>query len=109
MDNEKQLSLALQEIEQVEVQVEVRGRRHWNSFQLQIALRQAEDHAQQQTYEAPTELIELLKRTHYHEEAAFEVKRKLAETALLSAKDQVNVEPELLSIHFMFVLDGPNF
>ena len=78
-------------------------------FQLQIALRQAEEHAQHQTYEAPTELIELLKRTHYHEEAAFEVKRKMAETALLCAKDQVNVESELVSINVLFLLDGPNF
>ncbi|CAF2338686.1 unnamed protein product [Rotaria sp. Silwood2] len=46
-DHEKQLSLALQEIKQ-----------------LQIALHQAEEHAQQQSYEPPNELIDLLKRTY---------------------------------------------
>jgi len=73
VDHEKQLSLALQEIDQ-----------------LQIALRQAEEHAQQQSYEPPSELLELLKRTHQVEERAFETKRKLAETALITAKDQMS-------------------
>ncbi|CAF0740607.1 unnamed protein product [Rotaria sp. Silwood1] len=73
IDHEKQLSLALQEIEQ-----------------LQIALRQAEEHAQQQSYEPSNELIDLLKRTYHIEETAFEVKRKLTETALITAKEQMN-------------------
>ncbi|CAF0927732.1 unnamed protein product [Adineta steineri] len=73
IDHEKQLSLALQEIEQ-----------------LQLALRKAEEHAQHQSYEPPNELIELLRRTYHNEEAAFEVKRKLAETALITAKEQMN-------------------
>ncbi|CAF1099642.1 unnamed protein product [Adineta ricciae] len=73
VDHEKQLSLALQEIEQ-----------------LQIALRQAEEHAKHQSYEPSNELIELLKRTFQNEEAVFEVKRKLAETALTTAREQMN-------------------
>ena len=61
-------------------------------LQLQIALKQAEEHAQQQSYEPSNELINLLRRTHHVEEAAFEVKRKLAENALITAKDQVKLE-----------------
>lgn len=67
----------------------------FSSIQLQIALHQAEEHAQNQSYEPSNELIELLKRTYNMEEIAFEVKRKIAETALITAKDQVN-EPSLL-------------
>ncbi len=52
-------------------------------------MHQAEEHAQHQSYEPPSELIDLLKRTYHIEEIAFEVKRKLAETALMTAKDQV--------------------
>jgi hypothetical protein len=52
-------------------------------------LRQAEEHAQHQCYEPPNELIDLLKRTYHIEESAFEVKRKLAEASLLTAKEQV--------------------
>ncbi|CAF1031135.1 unnamed protein product [Rotaria sordida] len=72
-DNDKQLRLAIQEIEQ-----------------LRIALRKAEEHARHQSYEAPTELIDLLKRTYHIEEAAFEIKRKSAESAMLTAKEQMN-------------------
>lgn len=35
------------------------------------------------------ELIDLLKRTYHIEEVAFETKRKLAENAMLNAKEQV--------------------
>ncbi|UJR33376.1 hypothetical protein I4U23_020824 [Adineta vaga] len=73
VDHEKQLSLALQEIEQ-----------------LQIALRQAEEHAKHQSYEPPNELVDLLRRTYHNEEISFETKRKLAETALTTARDQMN-------------------
>ncbi|CAF2070722.1 unnamed protein product [Rotaria magnacalcarata] len=73
VDNDKQLRLAVQEIEQ-----------------LRIALRKAEEHARHQSYEAPPELIDLLKRTYHIEETAFEQKRKSAETAMLTAKDQMN-------------------
>ena len=52
-------------------------------------MRKAEEHAQHQSYEPPSELIDLLKRTYLMEEAAFEVKRKLAENAMLTAKEQV--------------------
>lgn len=86
------MSLALQEIEQVrqddfsiDLSISI-------FFQLQIALRQAEEHAQNQSYEPSNELIDLLKRTYTIEETAFEVKRKLAETALVTAKDQVREE-----------------
>lgn len=57
--------------------------------QLRIALRKAEEHARHQSYEAPSELIDLLKRTYHIEETAFEQKRKSAESAMLTAKDQV--------------------
>lgn len=85
------MSLALQEIEQVRrddffTLILVHS---VFSLQLQIALRQAEEHAQNQSYEPPNELIDLLKRTCHIEETAFEVKRKLAEMALITAKDQV--------------------
>ncbi|CAF0756162.1 unnamed protein product [Adineta ricciae] len=70
---DKQFRLAIQEIEQ-----------------LRIALRKAEEHARHQSYEAPAELIDLLKRTYHNEEAAFETKRKLAENAMLTAKEQMN-------------------
>ncbi|CAF2596650.1 unnamed protein product [Rotaria sp. Silwood2] len=73
IDNDKQLRLAVQEIEQ-----------------LRIALRKAEEHARHQSYEAPPELIDLLKRTYHIEEAAFEIKRKTAESAMLTAKEQMN-------------------
>jgi len=73
MDADKQLRLAVQEIEQ-----------------LRIALRKAEEHAQHQSFEAPAELIDLLKRTYHIEESAFEVKRKSAESAMLIAKDQMS-------------------
>lgn len=73
VDHDKQLRLAVHEIEQ-----------------LRIALRKAEEHARHQSYEAPTELIDLLKRTYHIEELAFETKRKLAENAMLSAKEQMN-------------------
>ncbi|CAM4837881.1 unnamed protein product [Rotaria magnacalcarata] len=73
IDHEEQLSLALQEIEQ-----------------LKIALNQAEEHAQQESYEPPSELIDLLKRTYHTEEIAFEVKRKLVENSLIIAKEQMN-------------------
>ena len=62
-----------------------------------MALKQAEEHAHQQSYEPPAELFDLLRRTHHIEEAAFEVKRKLAENSLITAKDQVQLE-ELLPI-----------
>ena len=58
-------------------------------MKLRIALRKAEEHARHQSYEAPSELIDLLKRTYHIEELAFETKRKLAENAMLSAKEQV--------------------
>ncbi|CAF4511083.1 unnamed protein product, partial [Didymodactylos carnosus] len=69
-DHEKQLKLAIQEIEQ-----------------LRIALRKAEEHARHQSYEPPCDLIELLKRTYHVEELAFEIKRKLAENAMINAKE----------------------
>ena len=56
---------------------------------MRIALRKAEEHARHQSYEAPAELIDLLKRTYHIEEVAFEIKRKLAENAMLNAKEQV--------------------
>jgi len=65
-------------------------------------LRQAEEHAQQQSYEPSNELIDLLKRTYRLEEAAFEVKRKLAETTLITAKEQV--KKILISIRFMIFI-----
>lgn len=52
-------------------------------------MRKAEEHAQHQSYEPPSELIDLLKRTYLMEEAAFEVKRKSAEIAMFNAKEQV--------------------
>ncbi len=58
-------------------------------IQLRIALRKAEEHAQHQSYEPPGELIDLLKRTYQIEEVAFEIKRKSAESAMLTAKEQV--------------------
>lgn len=67
---------------------------HWFlSLQLRIALRKAEEHARHQSFEAPPELIDLLKRTYHIEEAAFEVKRKSAENAMLVAKEQVIRSP----------------
>ncbi|CAF0741682.1 unnamed protein product [Rotaria sordida] len=72
-DRDSQLQLAIKEIEQ-----------------LRTALRQAEEHAQHQSYEAPSELIDLLKRTYHVEEIAFEVKRKSAESAMLTAKEQMS-------------------
>ncbi|CAF0896732.1 unnamed protein product [Adineta steineri] len=72
VDHEKQLRLAVQETDQ-----------------LRIALRKAEEHAHHQSYEAPSELIELLKRTYHIEETAFEIKRKSAENAMLVAKEQM--------------------
>ncbi|CAF0721856.1 unnamed protein product [Didymodactylos carnosus] len=71
-DHDKQLKLSIQEIEQ-----------------LRIALRKAEEHARHQSYEAPSELLELLQRTHDLEEAAFEIKRKLAENAMMNAKEHM--------------------
>ena len=53
-------------------------------------MRKAEEHAQHQSYEPPSELIDLLKRTYLIEEAAFEAKRKSAENAMLTAKEQMN-------------------
>ncbi|CAF4295429.1 unnamed protein product, partial [Adineta steineri] len=73
VEYDKQVRLAVQEIEQ-----------------LRIALRKAEEHARHQSYEAPPELIDLLKRTYHIEETAFETKRKLAENAMLTAKEQMN-------------------
>ncbi|CAF1327685.1 unnamed protein product [Rotaria sp. Silwood1] len=73
VDNDKRLRLAIQEIEQ-----------------LRIALRKAEEHARHQSYEAPAELIDLLKRSYHIEEASFEIKRKSAENAMLTAKEQMN-------------------
>lgn len=52
-------------------------------------MRKAEEHAQHQLYDPPSELIDLLKRTYLIEEAAFEVNRKSAEDAMLTAKEQV--------------------
>ncbi|CAF4105810.1 unnamed protein product, partial [Rotaria sp. Silwood2] len=72
VDHANQLQLALKEIEQ-----------------LRIALHQAEEQAQYQTYEPPSELIDLLKRTYHVEEIAFEAKRKTAESAMLTAKEQM--------------------
>ena len=68
-------------------------------FQLQIALRQAEEHAQQQSYEPPSELVDLLKRTYHNEEVAFEVKRKLADAALQTARDQVAFSLRVVHSH----------
>ncbi|CAF1297206.1 unnamed protein product [Rotaria magnacalcarata] len=73
LGHESQLHLAMKEIEQ-----------------LRVALRQAEEHAHYQSYDAPSELIDLLKRTYHIEEIAFEVKRRSAESAMLAAKDQMN-------------------
>lgn len=73
IDHNKQLSLALQEIEQ-----------------LKNAIDQAEEHARQQSKQVPNELIDLLKRTYQIEETSFDLKRKLAENAFLSAKEHVN-------------------
>lgn len=56
---------------------------------MRLALRRAEEHAQHQSYEPPSELIDLLKRTYHVEEMAFETKRKSAEAAMLTAKEQV--------------------
>jgi len=56
---------------------------------LRIALRKAEEHARHQSYEAPAELIDLLKRTYHLEEMTFEIKRKSTENAMLAAKEQV--------------------
>ena len=53
-------------------------------------MRKAEEHAQHQSYEPPSELIDLLKRTYLMEEAAFEANRKIAENAMLTAKEQVS-------------------
>ncbi len=71
---------------------------------MQIALHQAEEHAEHQSYEPPNELIDLLKRTFHIEEAAFEIKRKLAETALITAKDQVQRKKER-SFLYIILLD----
>ncbi|CAF3443725.1 unnamed protein product [Rotaria socialis] len=60
------------------------------STDLKIALNQAEEHAQQESYEPSSELIDLLKRTYRTEEIAFEVKRKLTENSLMTAKEQMN-------------------
>ncbi|CAM4955027.1 unnamed protein product [Rotaria socialis] len=57
---------------------------------LKIALNQAEEHAQQESYEPSSELIDLLKRTYRTEEIAFEVKRKLTENSLMTVKEQIN-------------------
>lgn len=76
-------------------------------LQLQIALHQAEEHAQNQSYEPSNELIDLLKRTYNMEEIAFEVKRKLAETALITAKDQVN--KNFFSFSIDLILDEQDF
>ncbi|CAF3350485.1 unnamed protein product [Rotaria sp. Silwood1] len=56
---------------------------------LRHALHQAEEQAQYQSYEPPSELIDLLKRTYHVEEMAFEAKRKSAESSMLTAKEQM--------------------
>lgn len=73
-------------------------------------MRKAEEHAQHQSFEAPAELIDLLKRTYHIEESAFEVKRKSAESAMLIAKDQV--ENSIFSsrhVTLIFRSDEQNF
>lgn len=53
------------------------------------AIHQAEEHARQQSKDAPSELIDLLKRTYQIEETNFDLKRKLAEQTFLNAKEHV--------------------
>ncbi len=73
---------------------------------MRIALRKAEEHARHQSYETPPELIDLLKRTYHIEEIAFETKRKLAENAMLTAKEQVgNSVPSFSSLQSSNSLD----
>ena len=65
-------------------------------------MRKAEEHARHQSYEAPSELIDLLKRTYHLEETGFEIKRKIAENAMLTAKDQVKKHSLILLFYFNY-------
>ncbi|CAF4388760.1 unnamed protein product [Rotaria socialis] len=80
---QKNMNLILQEVETLQTA-------EGNLLALKIALNQAEEHAQQESYEPSSELIDLLKRTYRTEEIAFEVKRKLTENSLMTVKEQIN-------------------
>jgi len=71
---------------------------------LKNAVQQAEEHVRQQSNNPPNELIDLLKRTYQIEEIDFDMKRKLAESAFLTAKDHVIFEKRNFEEVFLFIL-----